>query len=235
MSLTLDSLRTLGLTMTLAVLVGACTASGPSQSASLKRDATPVAVQASPTPAAEVELATDAMLVVGQRGVPGLQVIVAGTREQIDKFPDGAPGERWAHLFATSQMSSSTVLRDVTIGSERPAWPSQSIDGAWRLPTIGADPLPGGLSSDESTVVLVEAEAPAGRATSRFAVLTRDEPPRNIELPEAPPDDASPPGGAACNPRASTVYILILALFAASVATRNWERFSSPVCEMPPV
>jgi hypothetical protein len=46
-----------------------------------------------------------------------------------------------------------------------------------------------------STIVLVEADAPAGASTSRFAVLTRGEPARIIELPGSLEFDALSPDG----------------------------------------
>jgi hypothetical protein len=81
--------------------------------------------------------------------------------------------------------------------------PSQEIDGRWRLPTIGLDPVPVGVSRDRSTIVLIEADAlhgaaGANRAVSRFAILEGSlggEQPRIIELHGAFDYDALSPDG----------------------------------------
>ena len=64
--------------------------------------------------------------------------------------------------------------------------PLRSIEGAWRLPTVGLDPMPAGVSADGSTIVLVE-DHPDGAEppdTTRFAILDRSlrSDPRIVEL-----------------------------------------------------
>ena len=81
---------------------------------------------------------------------------------------------------------------------------TQEINGRWRLPTVGLDPIPRGVSADRSTIVLVEADAEHGaaggdRTVSRFAVvdarLGLANQPRIIELPGAFDFDALSPDG----------------------------------------
>jgi len=69
----------------------------------------------------------------------------------------------------------ATIVRDSVIepGLLEPGLegPQVRIDGHWRLPTIGLDPIPAGRSLDGSTVVLVEGGYDPGQARSRFAVV----------------------------------------------------------------
>ena len=62
----------------------------------------------------------------------------------------------------------------VGLGGRRPVRPSRA---RWRLPVIGADPMPAGVSANGRTIVLVPADAagtePGAGPTSRFAILQR--------------------------------------------------------------
>jgi hypothetical protein len=119
----------------------------------------------------------DAWLVVGRKGAPDLEVILASTAEQDYVLPNGVPDETWGHLFATTSDGFRTTLTHLVV---QPGFggPESAIDGAWRLPTIGFDPTPVGVSANAAespnaaTVVLVE-DVPAGtaRTSSRFAIL----------------------------------------------------------------
>jgi len=119
----------------------------------------------------------DAWLVVGRKGAPDLEVILASTAEQDYVLPNGIPDATWGHLFATATDGARTTLTHLVV---QPGFggPQTVIDGSWRLPTIGLDPTPVGVSANAAespnaaTVVLVE-DVPAGtaRTSSRFAVL----------------------------------------------------------------
>ena len=67
---------------------------------------------------------------------------------------------------------------------------------AWRLPTVGMDPTPVGVSNDGRTIVLVETTRPA-RGPSRFALIDRTAvaTPRIVELPGEFEYDALSPDG----------------------------------------
>lgn len=178
----------------IAILAAACSAAGTSSAAPLGTAAPPSSAAATQAPG------NDAWLVVGERGDPGLRVILASTREQLYELPLGVPADRWGHLVASTTTGGNTVVDEITVQPELPVWRSRTLEGAWRLPTVGLDPLPVGVANDDSTItnstiVLVEADAPAGASTSRFAVHTRGEPARIIELPGSLEFDALSPDG----------------------------------------
>jgi hypothetical protein len=189
--------RTLGLVTTLAILISGCTAAGPSMPASSDEPgSTSAPGRASSAPESSVtDTSRDAWLVVGQSGEPDLQVILASTREQLYRLPMGAPRDRWAQVIAPRRKAGATTVDEIVVQPDLPAWRTRSVDGAWRLPTIGRDVLPVGVSADGSTIVLVEDGAPAGTTTSRFAVLAANEPARIIELAGSFEFDALAPDG----------------------------------------
>ncbi|MEA2538382.1 MAG: hypothetical protein QOF11_2616 [Chloroflexota bacterium] len=165
----------------LALVVGACAARTGSSSAPGGGSASAPATTAAPTSEATGVTASalppaspDAWLAVGRKGVDGLEVILASTREHMLNLPAGVPtGNDWGRIFTATSNDGKTTVRDVAIESE-PGGPKVVIDGSWRLPTIGPDPVPVGLSLDGSTLVLMEADRPTGAAagaTTRFAVL----------------------------------------------------------------
>ena len=185
----------LGLITTAVLMLGACTAAGPSGSPSSEAAPTEAPLSPSTTPDAGVAgTARDAWLVVGRRGEPGLTVLLAGTQEQDYELPVGVPGERWGTLVATTRTGQTTVVKEITVQPDLPAR-SRSVDGAWRLPTIGDEPLPVGVSEDGSTIVLVEDGVSADRTTSRLAVLARGEAARILELPGSLEFDTLSPDG----------------------------------------
>jgi hypothetical protein len=117
--------------------------------------------------------APDAWLLVGKAGQPRVQVMQASTGESHLEMPLGAAARAdWLHAIVTSAAGARTNVSDIAVQPGL-GGPEVTLDGAWRLPTIGYDPMPVGLSADGSTAVLVEATpAPEGPATvSRFAVL----------------------------------------------------------------
>jgi len=184
-------------------VLAACSTTGPGISAapSVKSPTAPPP-SATSTPTASAT-AGDAWILVGRAGEEGLTVILDSTLEEQIDVPLGVPGEQWGSVFTATPGTSSTVVKNVVI---QPGYggDGQTIDGRWVFPTIGADPVPVGVSADRSTLVVVEADvahgtAGADRAKSRFAVLDahlsgRDEP-RIIELDGAFDYDALSPDG----------------------------------------
>lgn len=150
----------------------------------------------------EADGSGDAWLVVGHAGQDGLQVIRASTREQIYDLPLGVPDELWATMVAATPGNGKTLVKELEVQPEPPGR-SQSIEGAWRLPTIGADALPVGVSTDGQTIVLVAASPGANDGVSRFAVLSRtfDRKPEIVELRGSFEYDALSPDG-------STLYVV---------------------------
>lgn len=188
------------LALAVVSMIGACSGAAPSAPAatpSISRAATP---RPTVTPVAEVVgSAPDAWLVVGRPGDDRLHVILASTEEEMLSLPMGAPDEGWAHVVTATPGDASTLVEDLR--AERGFdGVEQSITGAWRLPAVGLDPVPVGVSADGSTIVLVEADGAKGtteRGASRFAVLARtlEAEPRVIELAGAFEFDALSPDG----------------------------------------
>ena len=106
-------------------------------------------------------------LVTGRSGDDGLQVILASTGERLFELPSGVADSTWSHVVSATTTGKATTVRDLRIPELEGA--SQTIDGAWRLPTVGMDPTPVGVSDDGRTIVLVEEGEPtrprAGRAS----------------------------------------------------------------------
>jgi hypothetical protein len=177
--------RLLVLPLAFAVVVGACSVPGNPVGSPVA--ATPPAspIASGPEASASSEGAaasSDAWLVVGERGQAGLEVVLASTRERFVSLPMGVPGDQWGQVVTATAHGDSTSLDEIVVQPDLPTWRSRSIEGSWRLPTIGQDPLPVGMSDDGSTVVLVEADNGEGSST-RFAVLADDDPARVVELP----------------------------------------------------
>jgi hypothetical protein len=154
--------------------------------------------KASPVPATG---GRDAWLLVGKATEPGLHLIQATTGEAMLDLPAGARAtEDWGREIVATPAGATTTVRDLIVETGLDG-PQLVIDGAWRLPTIGYDPTPVGLSADGSTAVLVEATptvSTAARAVSRFAVLhvvPLEGPARIIELPGSFDYDAVSPDG----------------------------------------
>lgn len=141
----------------------------------------PVDSPAAPTPSTAMEPSRDAWLAVGRKGEPGLQVILAGTQEQLYELPLGVPNDKWGYLVATEQAGDETLVREITVQPDLPA-STRTVQGHWRLPTIGLDTIPVGVSADGATIVLVEDGVAADAATTRFAVLARGQATTIIEL-----------------------------------------------------
>jgi hypothetical protein len=165
----------------LAIVATACTSSGPGKNPAEPSNAG-AAAGASPAPSAPpidaspsgaVPASSDAWLAVGRKGQPGLDVILAGTGERMLDLPTGVPVDaEWGHMITAEVKAGSTVVHDLVV---QPGFggDSTAIDGSWRLPTIGADPVPVGVSSNGQTIVLAENVEPGTNGRTRFAVLSR--------------------------------------------------------------
>lgn len=155
----------------LALFAGACTA----RTTPAGKPASPTATAPDAAASALPPTSPDAWLAVGHKGAVGLEVILASTREKMLDLPTGVPAVNdWGRIFTATAAGGKTTIRDVVVQPGL-GGPSVVIDGTWRMPTIGPDPLPVGLSVDGSTLVLVEANVPARSApgpTTRFAVLS---------------------------------------------------------------
>jgi hypothetical protein len=185
----------------IAVLVVA-TCSSPSAPASSVAPSEPASPVPNPT-AAPSASAGDAWLIVSDIGADGNRVILDSTLEDLTELPVGAPDVKWGHILTATPGERTTVVHNLVV---QPGFggSTQEIDGRWRLPTVGLDPIPQGVSADRSTIVLVEADAEHGaagadRTVSRFAVvdarLALDYEPRIIELTGAFDFDALSPDG----------------------------------------
>jgi hypothetical protein len=189
-------------------LAGGCTTSAPGAAApaadSMGSPApAPASAAAAPTdrPGAAAPAvasgARDAWLVVGRPGEDVLRVMLASTGEEDFELPIGVPDATWGHLVTVTTGRPNSLIEDLTV---QPGFggPLRSIDGAWRLPTVGLDPVPVGVSADGSTIVLVEDRADgAFAAVTRFAIVERSlrSEPRIIELPGVLDFDAMSPDG----------------------------------------
>ena len=169
--------RPLGAAILLLALAGGCTSSstasgGPATGAPTTGAAG--TARATGPAAAAPDDSTDAWLAVGRKGVPDLEVILASGGEQMfDALPTGVPvQDDWGRLIVARPDGAQTKVENLVVqpgfGGE-----AKTIDGAWRLPTVGPDPIPVGVSADGRTIVLVEADRPAGAGASRFAILAR--------------------------------------------------------------
>lgn len=182
-----------------AIVAGACSARTPANAPNPSAAVAPTAAVdgSSALPPAS----PDAWLAVGRTGAAGLEVILASTREKMLDLPTGIPaGDGWSRIFTATPAGGRTTVRNVVVQPGL-GGPEVVIDGAWRLPTVGPDPLPVGLSADGSTLVLVDGAPTAGskaKATSRFAVLSAVPlagPARIVTLPGRFDYDALSPDG----------------------------------------
>ena len=191
----------------LALIAGACTAGSPAAlqtsnpATAAKPTATPRVIfnpVLPPGVSTPVPVSPDAWLAVGRKGVAGLEVILAGgTDKMFDSLPAGVPIQPdWGRMIATERDGAKTVVDNLVV---QPGFggPSTTVDGAWRLPTIGPDPIPVGVSANGQTIVLVEDGAPATAGTTRFAILDKGvgDPARVVELKGRFDYDALSPDG----------------------------------------
>ena len=186
----------------LGLVVLACTGKAPPTTTPTGgASAVPSSGTAAATPhAVSVILpSTDAWLAVGRAGGDGLEIVLGSTGEHLFNLPSGVPDGTWSQLVTVAAKAKTTVVRALDVPELGGA--SQVIDGAWRLPTLGADPTPVGVSGDGQTIVLVAdgAKAASGAAaSSRFAILHRSlsGKPRFVTLQGSFEYDALSPDGA---------------------------------------
>ncbi len=192
-----------------SLVFAACAPAGTAPSPS-ERPAGPapsVAPAAKPTSPAEAQLpdAFNALLGVGRSGAADLEVIEATSGHSFLHLPVGAPDASWGHVLSTSSANGSTVVRTLVVEETADAREVR-IDGEWRLPTVGLDPVPAGRSADGSTFVLAQPRSdPYATSTtpSRFAVIHAPAAPavgplrlgRIIEVPGQFDYDALSPDG----------------------------------------
>ena len=177
-----------------AIAVASCSAKAPPTVA-------PTAAIEPPAPVASetIRSSDDSGLVIGRSGDDGLQLILASSGERIFALPAGVPGRDWSQLISAAVTGTSTTIRDLRLPEMDSS--SQTIDGTWRLPTIGLDPTPVGVSDDGRTIALVEDGSPAAgtarKTVSRFAIVdkTAAAPPRFVELAGDFEYDALSPNG----------------------------------------
>ena len=185
------------LCLAVASMVGACSGAAATPPASTPAPARSPAPSAS-SPVPELVGQSDAWLVVGRPGDDRLHVILASTEEEMFSLPAGAPDDGWANVITATPDSGGTTVQDLRAEHGFDGH-GRTVTGAWRLPTVGLDPVPAGLSADGSTIVLVEAgdTGAASTGSSRFAVLSRtlDQDARVIELTGAFEFDALSPDG----------------------------------------
>ena len=116
--------------------------------------------------------APEAWLLVGRRGEPDLHVVSAANGEIMFDLPTGSPRSTstWDRVVTATVQGATTVARDQIV---QPGFggPEVTIDGHWRLPAVGLDPVPAGRSLDGSTIVLVESAYDPSAKKSRFAII----------------------------------------------------------------
>jgi hypothetical protein len=173
--------------------------------------AKPLPMAAGTSPSARVigpSSIPDSMLAVGVPGERDLRVIFAATNEELMTMPIGATDASWGRIVSVTPGAKTTDVQEHSLTSG-PNGPVLTVDGRWRLPSIGGDPVPVGRSANNATVVLVE-DRPAGydsaATSSRFLVLREAgrlswEVAETLDLKSAFEFDALSPDG-------STLYVV---------------------------
>ena len=187
--------------LTIVTSAAGCAATGTSP-ASAATPAPPAVSTPAPTaPPEPIGESRDAWLVVGRPGEDGLRVIRASSGEEGYVLPLGVPDATWGNIRTVTPGDPTSLIEDVVVQPGLDAWQELAVEGSWRLPTVGLDPLPGGVSADGSTTVLVaggEVDDDGAAPTSRFAIV--DDwlagTPRIVEFPGTFDFDALSPDGA---------------------------------------
>jgi hypothetical protein len=165
-------------TVVIVAIVGGCAGSTASPTTPAQ---TGVDQAASPEPSPRFVSSPDVpapgalpgILLVGRSGSSDLELVVANTGESVMHLPAGAMDSQWQRLVTAKADTVGTIVRDVA-AEDSSSGPVLDVKGRWRLPTIGSDRAPVGVSADGSTFVLVSADPPASASaatTSRFAVV----------------------------------------------------------------
>jgi len=197
-----------------AVVAGSAGSSAASTAPTQTGATQPTAPEPSPrffsSPDVPAAGALPGMVLVGRSGSPDLELVLANTGETLMPLPSGAIDSTWQRLVTAKADPVGTIVRDVATEDTSSAV-VLDLKGRWRLPTIGTDRNPAGVSADGSTIALVSADALAADAAnpiSRFAIVqhvngaqptrTRTAPLRlmkTIELPGRFEFDAISPDG----------------------------------------
>ena len=192
--------RAVGLTLVVVLILAAACTTGSAAVGSTPPTGGHVTARPS-VPAPAEPAGADAWLVVGRAGETGIEVVRAGTHERMLELPAGLPGADWSRVVAAIPGALETRIVTYAAGA---GWTpvERVIDGAWRLPMIGRDPVPVGGSLDGKSIVLVE-DHPAEDGPTRFAILSAplDGAPRVIELDGVFAYDALAPDG-------STLFVI---------------------------
>jgi hypothetical protein len=185
-------------TLSIGIAAAGCGATAPGSPAPTPRsDASDPAPSSGPGALAGPR---DAWLVVGRPGEDGLRVTLASSGEELFTLPAGVPDATWGQFLTVSPGERMSRIKDLIVQPGLPAGRELAIEGSWRLPKVGLDPMPAGLSADGSTIALVENVEPSGVEaviTSRFAIVERSmaSAPRFVELAGAFDYDALAPDG----------------------------------------
>ena len=166
--------RTVGtcgaLVVAVAVVAGSCSA-GSRVATPAASVAPSAAAPSAPSAAGWPASVPDAWLVVGRAGSPTVDVVRASTAEPMMHLPAVVADDRWSSLVSATALNAKTLVRRLEANNGFDAAPI-TLDGAWRLPTIGSDPSSVGLSADRSILALVPARHGAPDAgISRFAIV----------------------------------------------------------------
>ena len=129
---------------------------------------------APPSAPATAAIPNTAILLVAQPGGDGWTIVEAGTGGGYlgpeFRIPVGVPRPGWSRIVSATVDGDRTVVRDDVV---QPGFggPRLDLPGRWRLPTVGDSATPVGLSTDGSTIALVEADPSPAATTTRLAVL----------------------------------------------------------------
>jgi hypothetical protein len=183
-------LTTIGAALALAaLLLSNCGAPDrPAQQPSAPVAAAPTAApQVAPTQPQRPAAAPDELFVRAEDGSEAGVLAMLG-RDRARELPLGAVAPDWSALYtvaaATANGPPKTVVRALdprTSGLLR----EMTIDGAYALPVVSLDEMPGGLSPNGDWLVLRKAPGQAvGALQSQFAVLDTAfaRPPRRVDL-----------------------------------------------------
>src|SRR5690242_6008042 len=148
------------------LLIGGCGApDGPAQRAGSL---------AAPTAAPQAAAPADQLYVRDDDGsVAGRLAILGGTAAR--ELPLGAIAPDWSAVYSVATIAAygpqKTVVQALDLKTGRPLRET-TIDGAYVLPSVSLDGMPGGLSPNGSWLVLRGAPGqPAGAAQGQFVVL----------------------------------------------------------------
>ena len=158
----------------LAVGMSGCGSSATPPGASPVPSTAPSATERPAATATPGAIPNSAILLVARPGADAWTIVEAasggGYLGPDFRVPVGAPRPGWARIVSASVKGDRTSVRDAINQPDFPG-PSLELDGRWRLPTVGDEALPVGVSPDGSTIVLGEDAPAAGAPTTRFAVV----------------------------------------------------------------